>query len=142
MMRPILLALLLATGTAAASGPAIVATHTSEAGETVDQFVARIAPSAERITRKSAAEVCGEVEARGSEYRLTLYTTNVKDACDYLRKPDGDWTYTGESFHTHVIGAAPRFSPSDYDHPGYMARDGLILHHAGRGTERRVARHR
>jgi hypothetical protein len=146
-MKTIALILALLPGVAMAAQPTHVTTMTSLPGETMDAFALRIAPEAIERSMNIAAEVCGEFKQEGDVYSIALYSIGTQHGCSYLRDGAG---YTGQSYHTHiVIGETdsrrregilgnPRFSESDYAHPGYLASGNKVLHQVGRGTERRV----
>lgn len=131
----------------ASEPPQHVVTYTSEAGESLDQFTTRIAPDAldRSLSPAVSGEVCGEFHVTSDGYAIDVYTTGKLETCDYMRNRGRE--YTGLTFHTHIsIGEAnrakrhlARFSAEDYDHPGYMASDRVLLFHNGRGTDRRVA---
>ncbi|WP_153066557.1 hypothetical protein [Xanthomonas arboricola] len=55
--------------------------ETSAAGETMDAFVARIAPSARAASLQSQTVVCGQILGAGP-YSLTLKTDGRRDWCE------------------------------------------------------------
>jgi hypothetical protein len=101
-------------------------------GESMDQFVYRIAPRAIAETARLRSEVCGAIEGNPDDgFTITIHTTNKKFFCTF---PNPD---AGISFHTHIYGN-PFFSALDYSRPGYMAIGGSVWFQHGRGTDRRL----
>lgn len=125
----------------AANSPASMVTFDSKHGESMDEFVKRIAPLASTRTKiYGNTEICGEIESTAEGYRVEFYSTNSDYSCDYLKHPGR--SYTGQTVHTHPRGpgyATTSFSESDFNHPGYLILNPVrVLHQQGHGTEREV----
>lgn len=130
--------------------PAHVTTYTSASGELLDDFVVRISQDALRrsLSPGVVGEVCGEFFRSGSVVVLEVYTIRHLKECSYVRVRGRD--YIGLTFHTHVwlpsgdfrrlrrLRDNPRFSESDYAHPGYLASGNSVLFHHGRDSVRFV----
>jgi hypothetical protein len=118
------------------------------AGESMDDFALRIAPTAVSESMRLSNEMCGEFRRQGNVLALDLYSIRRLRHCSYRRLSAHD--YTGLTFHTHVvIGETdprrvraklmnPKFSAEDYSHPGYLASGRRVLFQSGPGTEKRV----
>ncbi|HGM7285111.1 TPA: hypothetical protein ACKP7V_000884 [Stenotrophomonas maltophilia] len=79
-----------------------VATHTSEAGETKEAFLLRIAPEVAAWTAENQAEACAFVATDGQRWGLKLITLRSQFECvfAYGVAPEG-MTPTNETFHSH-----------------------------------------
>ena len=109
-------------------------TETSMAGESLDQFVIRIASKIRHKTKVHSAELCGAIDTHGDLYALSVRSSFSQNDCGFSITPS-----TVATIHTHIaISGNDNFGPGDYQFPGYLITTRTIRHHAGRGTERRV----
>lgn len=109
-------------------------TETSVAGESLDQFVIRIAGKIRHKTKVHSAELCGAIDAHGDLYALSVRSSFSQNDCGFSITPS-----TVATIHTHIaISGNENFGPGDYQFPGYLITPRAIRHQAGRGTERRV----
>lgn len=109
-------------------------TETSRPGESVDQFVVRIAAKLRRATNAHSAELCGAIVAHGDIYTLSVTSSFSENDCQFRVT-----VATVATIHTHIaISGNDNFGPGDYQFPGYLITLRAIRHQAGRGTERRL----
>lgn len=138
---------------------------TSEAGETEQAFLARIAPQLRTYSDRTGFEACGMVATDGaSHFGVVLGSNHSHIGCvnDPTRVPDG-MTSTGRTIHSHgrqglrvrateadwILMGNPQdpphyiggfdlshFSDQDYQQPGYLATpNGLIFQAGARQVE-------
>ena len=115
----IVAAILLTAVAFGASAETKLYTENSRPGETMDEFIVRIAPRALRFTERSSFEVCGPIVKTDTGYSLTLYTSSNMTRCQYPKTSD-------IGFHTHPSRAYPTFYGGDYHVEGYMAHQKVI----------------
>lgn len=112
----------------------IIMTLTSNPGESMDSFVARVSPDAVAYTKEHNVEVCGAIgQATGGGYILQI-EKGRKYSCKI------HWVrgkFTGQTFHTHPDDGAESFAPADLHVPGYMAKGSTLQHQIG-GVTRTV----
>jgi hypothetical protein len=109
-------------------------TETSQPGESVDQFVVRIASKIRHKTKVHSAELCGAIVAHGDLYALSVRSSFSQNDCGFSIGPS-----TVATIHTHIaMSGNDNFGPGDYQFPGYLITPRAIRHQAGRGTERRL----
>lgn len=114
----------------------LIGTFTSQPGESMDQFVTRVAPEAVAYTMKHNVEVCGMIAKEGEGYVLTVKTQNVNNGCT-IEVPVNS---TGMTFHTHPSPIAFKFHDKDFQMPGYLGTVRGVRFQQGEGTERMVGR--
>lgn len=141
-------------------------TQTSEAGETMDAFAARIAPRLREFSDATGFEACGVIATDGERFGAVIGTNGAHTACvNFHAKAPAGMAFTGQTIHSHthkaryranrsdliVLGSGARlgqvvrgghpdlFSDEDYAAPGYMVSTGAVWHQEGKGTEREVA---
>lgn len=102
----------------------IITTFTSNAGENMDQFIARIAPEAKAYTAEHNVEVCGAIGQDGETLTLVLTTNSDPWECR-VSKVRGKWT--GQIFHTHTAKGNPSWANADLAVPGYLATPKKLL---------------
>lgn len=108
----------------------------SKEGETMDQFVNRISPRANRITKTMSAEVCGEIQESYGMFEISIYSEGHPTQCKFSRPSEGR---TGIMFHTHPASERRGFAHDDFTHPGYMSHPiGGVIFHNGDGIEVKV----
>lgn len=139
----------------------------SEAGESLDAFALRIADPMSEWSSKTGAEACGAITRKGDAYHVIVTTQGSQVQCDSQLVRKG-WEYTGQTIHTHAMPGAdgaltvtpvtaqvssghlhagerikPVYGPSGGDYetgPGYVVLGDVVVHQAGRGTDREVGR--
>lgn len=119
----------------------LIATLHSNAGETRDAFVMRVAPQAVAYTLAHGVETCGVIGERDGEYTLRLRTINANAECSMAKSDVEDgYTFSGVTFHTHPTISPPRFKGADYSVPGYVATYRGVAFQQGQGTDKFVGR--
>lgn len=122
---PIIVAALLVAASschcAAASG---LGQYHSEAGETRDAFVVRIAGEVFSYTEATGHEVCGAIYTTDTGYTVSVETSHRNDECAL----PGD---TSVYLHTHPINQGLGFSRADYVRPGYLITGKSVKFQAG-----------
>lgn len=110
----IIAAILLALSFSASAESTYLYTEVSQPGETMDEFVVRIAPKANEYTKASGHEVCAAIRTDDGRYRIEMATSGRNDECVL----PGD---TEIYLHTHPINQGMGFSAGDYVLPGYLS---------------------
>lgn len=105
--------------------------ETSVRGESMDEFVVRIADRAYDHTKKSGHEVCGAIREEGGIFTVVITTSGRNDECEL----PGD---TEVYVHTHPINQGFHFSKGDYVRPGYLIAQNVIKFQNG-GRPRKVS---
>jgi hypothetical protein len=103
---------------------------TSQAGESKDDFVRRVASAVYPITLSTGFEVCGTlmVSTDGQRFRLPIVTDRSQIGCRMLPVAQAGFVLEahGETFHTHPRGSS--FLPNAQDKalmPIYQGNPGL-----------------
>lgn len=102
----------------------LISTFTSQPGETMDQFVTRIAPEAKAYTAEHNVEVCGAIGDDNGVMTLVLTTDNDSMECK-ITKVRGK--FTGFIFHTHTAKGNEGWANADLSVPGYLATPRKLL---------------
>lgn len=131
-----LAAILFAISFSSVAGWRALYVEKSNEGETMDQFVTRISPRANRITKTMSSEVCGEIQESNGVFEISIYSEGHPTQCKFSRPSDGR---TGIMFHTHPVNEKRWFAHDDFIHPGYMSHPiGGVIFHNGDGVEVKV----
>lgn len=99
-------------------------TENSKQGESVDDFVLRIAARAVAYTLANNVEVCGAIGKDESGYTLVITTDGDSMEC---RVHTVAGKFTGEIFHTHTSKGNDGWANADLNHPGYLATKRKLL---------------
>lgn len=110
----IIAAILLALSFSASAESTYLYTEVSQPGETMDEFVVRIASRANEYTKVKGHEVCGAIRINGDSLKIEMTSSGRNDECEL---PADTKVY----FHTHPINQGMGFSASDYVLPGYLS---------------------
>lgn len=136
MNKIFLAAIIFAISFSAIAGGKPLYVEKSNEGESMDQFVMRIAPRANRITKTMSAEVCGEIQESNGGFEISVYSEGHLTQCKFSRPISGR---TGIMFHTHPASEKRGFAHDDFTHPGYMSHPiGGVIFHNGDGIEVKV----
>lgn len=133
MRKTLFLTLMLLANSAFATS---LFTETSQPGESMDDFVVRVAPQAVAYTMKHNVEVCGMIAKDGDKLVLEVGTQGVNNGCS-ISVPANS---TGMTFHTHPSPIAFKFHDKDFAVPGYLGTVRGVRFQQGVGTERFVGR--
>lgn len=132
----IIAAILLALSFSASAEPTYLYTEVSQSGETMDEFMVRIAPKAVEYTLKNSLEVCGMIEKDGNEMKLNIFTDHKNNSCT-IPVPSNS---AGITFHTHPSRNSFKFHGKDFNVKGYLGTARGVRYQEGKGTERFVGR--
>lgn len=102
----------------------LIGTFTSQPGESMDQFVTRVAPEAVAYTAEHNVEVCGALGDDAGVLTLVLTTDSDSMECK-VSKVRGK--FTGLIFHTHTRKGNEGWANADLAHPGYLATPKKLL---------------
>lgn len=112
-------------------------TENSKQGESVDDFMVRVAPRAVAYTLVHNVEVCGMIYKTDNTYAISIGTENSNNACS-MPVPAGS---IGLTFHTHPSPIAFKFHDKDFSVPGYLGTVCGVRFQNGVGTEKFVGRY-
>lgn len=110
----IIAAILLALSFSASAESTYLYTEVSRPGETMDEFVVRIAARANAHTKSTGHEVCGAIRSDADLMKIEMASSGRNDECEL---PAATKVY----FHTHPINQGMGFSAGDYVLPGYLS---------------------
>lgn len=114
------------------AGADVLYHETSLPHETQDTFVVRIASKMYEHTLNKGYEVCGALRFDGTNYSITIATSERSDECAL---PADTEIYV----HTHPINQGFHFSKDDYVRPGYLIAQNVVKFQNG-GRVRTVAK--
>lgn len=116
--------------------------ETSNPGESMDAFVARISTKAVSITEERRVSICGVIGEAGGLFSIALRTSNTWRRCDIdLKDTVEGYTSTGVTFHTHTSDAdsVRGFSAQEFKRPrGYIAYGRVVRYQEGRTKDRPI----
>lgn len=135
MNKIFLAAMLFAISFSSVAGGRALYVEKSNEGETMDQFVLRIAPAISFKTKFMKYEICGVIESDGRGYIVELKTSNREDSCSL-----GEISCDSITIHSHPPHALFTFSENDYVTSGYLVHGGFVKFQNGRGTEVVISR--
>lgn len=87
-------------------------------GETMDEFIVRIAPRARAYTMEHGVEICGAIGTRDNGTMTVLVGTDDHPMVCKIRRVDGK--YSGYVFHTHTHRGSEYWTNEDLRTPGYL----------------------
>ena len=135
-MRAVLITTILAlatAGSAAANDSGVIHGRTvdlyqeqSNAGESLDSFVVRIAPRAVQASKEARATVCGQVEGNGP-YLVKVKTDGYTSTCD-LPKTELPYVLVNG---TAVDKRENHFSQVNWQRAGYLVTPWSVKHQDG-----------
>ncbi len=135
-MRAVLITTILAlatAGSAAANDSGVIHGRTvdlyqeqSNAGESLDSFVVRIAPRAVQASKAARATVCGQVEGNGP-YLVKVKTDGYTSTCD-LPKTELPYVLVNG---TAVDKRENHFSQVNWQRAGYLVTPWSVKHQDG-----------
>ena len=135
-MRAVLITTILAVaaaGSAAASDTGVIHGRTvglyqeeSNPGETLDDFVVRVAPRALQASKDSRATVCGQIEGSGP-YLVKVKTDGYTSTCDLPMSSQPYVLVNG----TAVDKRENHFSQVNWQRAGYLVTPWSVKHQNG-----------
>lgn len=105
----------------------------SRPGETMDEFVLRIAPRAYSLSWVKAKELCGAIVTSQGQMSIDIRLGQF-NTCDF-QMPEGS-----VAFHTHPVAYREqlKFSRQDAIAGGYLVGRNEVLYYVASGSPRRV----
>ncbi len=104
-------------------------TDTSEPGESMDAFAARLGPRLRQFSDATGFEACGVIASEGQRFGAVIGTNRSRIACAnfHAKVPQG-MTSTGETIHSHGVNRSVNANVNNVSvNPHPFCRPGFLL---------------
>lgn len=95
-----------------------LSTELSQPGETMDDFIVRIAPKLNKFTADLRAEVCGTIRTEQGQHAVDIRTYHDRYSC-FVERDGLPYVHT----HPSLLKECWTFSLEDWKRPGYLVTE-------------------